>query len=236
METLQEAPESRAITGPHPLVGDDKTKEPFTSRQGEGPLYKIDIKVGGRDKSLITGGIIRFIITQRFLADIRRIANYGIKSAALHDLGKLRFPIKRVDPTAFVVVDLERQGQRARAGFSAADHVPIVGADERVSAFDVVVQPGQNRDLHQKCRVDIVQELEIKGHPGHFASLGIDVHAKDVVDENAAFELGRKMPAARGAILPAFRPKATRDFLGMSIVILLMPGDEALKCAQKKRS
>ena len=139
-----------------------------------------------------------FCRTPSPFANIRRIANDDIEPAgAGENAGKIALPVEGVDAVLLLVVE---------AGSSAAPGVKI-RADQRVAALDVLPQVGQGALLEQaELRAErllalALQHLEQQRELGHLHRLRVDVHAVDVVEQDALALGGGQPPLAATAWL-----------------------------------
>ncbi len=117
-------------------------------------------------------------------ADVGRIADHGIEAGSLayENLWKLGLPVKDVDTIPFLLI---HQTQILL--------IVEVRADEGVAAFDVVTQIGQGAFVEhghlaaQRILRFIFQHLEQQGELGHFHRLLVNIHAVDVIEQDAFF-------------------------------------------------
>jgi len=119
------------VFGTQPFVGDDVAELPSRREQRDTLLNEITVDIGSTGENLVDALVIRFIIAQGFLADIRRVADDGIKAAGSKDVREGALPVEGVD-----ALDL----------FIIREHLPleVIPADQRVVAADVVSQVGQD--------------------------------------------------------------------------------------------
>ena len=152
-------------------------------------------------------------------------------SPAAENLWELGGPVEDVDAVAFFVIE---QG-----------HLLLlveVGADEGVAAFDVVAQVGQGafveqaQDGLQALLGFAFEDFEEQGEFGGLDGLVVDVHAEDVVQEDA-FALGDGEFPVAGADLDEHRLGAFGPFGGVVFgVEVAVPFEKVLVGADQERA
>src|ERR1035438_8742259 len=172
---------------------------------------------------------IGFEVGQGLLTDVGRVTDDSIETASLENLGELGVPVEDVNVVAFFVVE---QG-----------HLLLlveVWTDEGITAFDVVTEVRQGTFVEQtedglKALLGLAfKDFEEERELGCLDGLAVDVHAEDVVQENA-FAFGDGELPVSGADLDEHRLGAFGP-LGRVVlsVEVAVPVEQVLVSAEQK--
>ena len=138
---------------------------------------------------MFTPEVFQLLITKVYAP--RRISNHRVEATGFHNFRELGIPIENVDTVALFVVE--------------EAHLLVfvkVRADEGVAAFDVVAEVGEGARAEElEVLADgffgfTFENFQQKAQLGDFDGLAVDVHAVDVVEQNALFLLRGQEPLA----------------------------------------
>src|SRR5690606_37841368 len=115
----------------HPFIGDDIAKDTIGSKELDTTLDEIAVKISCTRIDLKVGFKVLFILTQRFLTDIRRVADDGIEAASSENFGEGLLPVEWIDAADFLLI-----GQKLA--------MEVIPADQRIAAADVMAKIGED--------------------------------------------------------------------------------------------
>jgi len=117
------------VFGTQPFVGDDVAELPSRREQFDTLLNEITVDISSTGKDLVDALVVMFILAQRFLADVGRVADDGVEAAGSKDVGEGALPVKGVDALDLLFV---------------REHLPleVVPANQGIAAADVLIQVG----------------------------------------------------------------------------------------------
>ena len=200
--------------------------------QGQPPFNEADVEVAvSRGGAVVGCQVISFAFRKALDADIGWVADNGVEASCLFDSWEaiLTPPVEEVDAVLFFLID--------------HGHLLLlveVGANEGVAAFDVVAQVGQGafveeaQDGLQALLGFAFEDFEQQGKFRRLDGLGVDVHAEDVVQEDA-FAFGDGEFPVAGADLHENRLGAFGPFLGIVFgVEVAVPLEEILVGADEE--